>query len=149
MAGRSPDIVSSVWLALIFKVQNNSLCVLTQTRPCARLSHVAKSYNRPSGTRKLEREQTMNAKYYENLAAEAHVNPSYWFDGIERKHLPNGYRGEVAKDATRWDLWNGILAVLDDAASGKRGARKWVISTFADFQDQEVINQLSENEDSE
>ena len=33
--------------------------VLTQTRPCARLSHVAKSYNRPSGTRQLEREQNM------------------------------------------------------------------------------------------
>lgn len=47
-------------LALLFAVKNNSLCVLTESRQCAKFSHVARSYNRPSGTRKLEREQTMS-----------------------------------------------------------------------------------------
>lgn len=86
----------------------------------------------------------MNATYYKNLADEAHANPSFWFAALERKHIPNGYRGSVAKDAAGWTLWNGLLAVLDDARRGKRRARKWVISTFAAYQSQEVINQLSE-----
>jgi hypothetical protein len=55
-------IRSSAWLALLFGVKNNALSVLTQTRLRARVSHVAKSYNRPSGTRKLEREQAMKDK---------------------------------------------------------------------------------------
>lgn len=53
---RDGRVPCSVLLALLFRVKNNSLSVLTQTRPYERLSHVAKSYNRPSGTRKLEKE---------------------------------------------------------------------------------------------
>lgn len=86
----------------------------------------------------------MNSKYYENLASEANENPSFWLTGIERKHLPRSYRRSCEKDAKGWDLWNSIIDVLDDAASGKRGARKWVISKFANYQDQELIDQLSE-----
>lgn len=86
----------------------------------------------------------MTNNYYVNLAAEAHENPSYWFSGIDRDHLPKGYRGSVVRDASGWDLWNGILEILNDAAIGERGARKWVRSTFADYQDKETIKQLSE-----
>ena len=86
----------------------------------------------------------MTKTYYSNLADEAHENPSWWFSGITRGNIPHGYRGAVAKDARGWELWNGILAVLDDAASGNRGARRWVKSTFADYQDHDTINRLSE-----
>ena len=87
----------------------------------------------------------MKTSYYEGLSANAHENPSYWFSGMTRDQLPRGYRGSVAKDATGWDLWNGFLSVIDDAVSGSRGARRWVISTFAEYQDAETIESLSKD----
>lgn len=101
----------------------NALSVLTQTRPCARLSHVAKSYNRPSGTRKLEREQTMKTisdkitcrnaadpyasgelgdlteKQYAALATVARLSPGYTFEVLR-------YHGGPSSAATHVAIWS-------------------------------------------
>lgn len=78
--------------------------VLTQTRPCARLSHVAKSYNRPSGTRKLEREQNMKTNFSYTLhfvnSAHRRARASHFRAALERYCGAQGF--EVLNEASLW-----------------------------------------------